>query len=339
VQDGLLYRWYKFVFATQSPYMALFAPMKEQEVYLQFAVVDGANWEALALSTWKRHHTIDFSLFLLHDELGSQDSENLQVLSGLVFLRGQVLVSDDDPLPWADFLKGLPPARATPESREQRAPTPEDGVTRELLARNPWLAGFRDRRAGAADSSAGGPSSVGKAEVDSPDGEAAVQGGLDDDAIEEVFRELQKNREQWLLEAPEPATDFRCSILGGAWTARATGHVYDYYIGKASSGPAERWCRAYGVALSGRFAMTLYGDVLAGLLSRAWCHKMQYYFNICEASGDPAYRYLPADHEGYTEPQDLTEAAIGPEAKQQARVAALRAIRPSCSSGSGSASS
>eukprot|EP00974_Lingulodinium_polyedra_P035846 3440398-Lingulodinium_polyedra.AAC.1 len=80
-------------------------------------------------------------------------------------------------------------------------------------------------------------------------------------------------------------------------------------MGKAKS-TASAWCKRYGLNTSARFVVTLYGDQLATIMARAWCHKMQHYFDIATAAQDPGYVYVLAYHDSYLEPAGFTEAVL-----------------------------
>jgi hypothetical protein len=112
----------------------------------------------------------------------------------------------------------------------------------------------------------------------------------------------------------------------------AIGEVYDYYMGRAANAAAVAWCKTHGLPVSARFAKSMYGDALAGTLSRAWCHKMQWHFSRAPDTGAGAGGCRSEPSGTYTEPEELTRAAEGLAGRQFARVQALRALVPARSS-------
>lgn len=138
-----------------------------------------------------------------------------------------------------------------------------------------------------------------------------------------------------MQEPPQAPGDFQWTILGGPWTFEATGgQQYDYFVGKACGKGPEFFCQSYGLARSSRFPKTLYGDELAATLSRFWCHKMQYDYDIYRANGSMSDALSAADHAGYQEPPEVTGRVRSLSGPQAARVKQLRSFRPRSSSAS-----
>ena len=54
--------------------------------------------------------------------------------------------------------------------------------------------------------------------------------------------------------------------------------------------------------------LSVYSEHGAGIMARAWCHRMEYYFNIWVEAAE-GYAYTNDDHEAYTEPSDF-EASL-----------------------------
>jgi hypothetical protein len=165
---------------------------------------------------------------------------------------------------------------------------------------------------------------------------AEEPGAPEGDEFDDIAAELYAKRAAWLDEAPPPAIDFKLQLLGGRFTLEKTGQLYDAYSAKASGAEAIEWCRRYGLPRSARFARTLYGDDMAGMLSRWWAAKMQYYIDRWRASEDAHYKYTDADFAAFVEPPEVATYEATATAKQLLRFAQLRELKPgSGASGSG----
>ena len=192
-----------------------------------------------------------------------------------------------------------------------------------LLARNPWLRGTLEKKGGAAHSGQAGSSTdvAGESQSTVPD-------QLDDDVVEQVFGELEKQREA-LQEDTGATPQFRVSILGGVWTQRHLGTAYDAFRGAPAKGSdAEAWCVRYHVGRSARFDVSLYSTAGAATFARAWCHKMQHFFTLWEALADPSYLFTREDIRDYVEPAEFTDLVGSLRGKAAARAQWLRDLAP-----------
>ena len=106
------------------------------------------------------------------------------------------------------------------------------------------------------------------------------------------------------------------------------GQLYDAFQAKASGAEALAWCRRYKVATSARFSAQMYGDEMAGLLSRWWAAKMQHFLDIYRARGVEKYLYTDADVAGFVEPPEVPAMEAKADGKQRPRFAQVRALRP-----------
>ena len=196
-----------------------------------------------------------------------------------------------------------------------------------LLAKYPWLAQTMQ---------AGPRRSSGSCRRSSNDGGGpAVTCGndeeheLDNEGFEQVFQELYKKREERLLEAPKPTEDFRCTILGGAWTKRHEGVAFDALAAKACTKDSQMWCRQYGLQTTARFAVSLFGESLARIFASARAARVQHYYDIYVNSGNEAYKVTAEDLASHEEPPDFVSAAADLQGQALQRAQQIRAIKPS----------
>ena len=60
-RDGDAKHYYKFMFAKQSPYSIMFAPLEKSETYTPMFEVNHSTWEAQSLQSWGAEFGVDFS--------------------------------------------------------------------------------------------------------------------------------------------------------------------------------------------------------------------------------------------------------------------------------------
>jgi hypothetical protein len=120
-----------------------------------------------------------------------------------------------------------------------------------------------------------------------------------------------------LVEGAQPVLiDFKVRVLGGGWTFAATGREVDNYMASSANLGAEAWCDHSGLAKSSRHATATYGNLVVALMSRAWAHRMQYYYSINVAQEDTGCAYSTADQASCVEPDEVGEGEAGAEAGQ-----------------------
>ena len=154
----------------------------------------------------------------------------------------------------------------------------------------------------------------------------------EDELVDQVYRELNEKRAAWLAQAPADIVDFRCTILGGAWTKLHSGKACDYVMGKAATKEVDQWCRRYSMAVSARFSIAMYSERIGSVLAREWCRKMQHYYDIAVASEGSMHRFTEAEHASYQESGEFSLIVAGLDGKALERAHWLRALRPTAPS-------
>ena len=324
--EGMTTKAYLFLYATQQPYMACFSPLQEVPQWTGSEGVSVADWVSNSLEQWAFMYSAKYMTVLQHQDLGPLEAGSINVLPRALRLGGGVVVSRMEAIPFQSYVAGLP-AKAATITKGSGSPkrTKVGNLDPSQLERFPWLAAYAG--GGGSQASASGQPAVGqKAPEEASSGEEDAE-ELDDQALEEVFKALQDARQEWVEAPGHAASDFYCAITGGAWVQQQKGTPYDFFMGKASHG-AERWCKTYGLQMSARFSIKLYGEFMANLLSRAWCHRMQHYFDIAGSARVPGYSYKADDHESYVEPSSFSEAVPALEGQALARAMGIRSIRP-----------
>ena len=78
-----------------------------------------------------------------------------------------------------------------------------------------------------------------------------------------------------------------------------------------------------------RFEYAAYPEGIPDILARAWCHILQYFYNLDAAhGGDPHYRISPADVAAYEETAEFAEAVadLRGHVQGQHRIPQIRTI-------------
>ena len=211
---------------------------------------------------------------------------------------------------WLEVLpesgKGANPAERGQSSRKAK------GNRDELLAKYPWLEKLWDDGkpglfAGEAKEKKSSASTGGFDAGDDDSGANLV----DDEEIEVLWDELHRYRSNLAaaaLSAPGDS-DFMTTCLGGKWTKEHKGVDADAVRGHARGESAVTFCEARGVNKSKRFEISVYTFGHAAVFARAWCHRMQYFFNLaCEAE-DYMCGFSLEQISAYEAPTEFTAAA------------------------------
>eukprot|EP00969_Alexandrium_andersonii_P094537 4176715-Alexandrium_andersonii.AAC.1 len=123
--------------------------------------------------------------------------------------------------------------------------------------------------------------------------------------------------------------DFKAIVLGGPAHMAQHGKAYHSVCGVTRGGLAKDFCKRRGVQYTFRCSYALYGDAACGILARAWCHKMQHYFNLELASSEGEDLVFTSEHRNtYSEPTELQKllAEGHPNPALLQRVEALRSL-------------
>ena len=114
---------------------------------------------------------------------------------------------------------------------------------------------------------------------------------LEDEVVDRVFRELEKQREDWSMRYGEDQmADFKSGHLGGAGTYKSASVVCDYVCAEASTRQAKAFCILYHLKFSKRASISTYDGVdNATALVSGWAHKMQFLLDLYRRSGDARY--------------------------------------------------
>ena len=123
---------------------------------------------------------------------------------------------------------------------------------------------------------------------------------------------------------------FRIGPLGGAWTLREQGVLFDAYKSWASGAEVCDWCDRYMLQKTARFNVSLYGNQGSINMAKQWMHRMHWCFEAwCDGGCLVPFVYDDELMALYNEPRefaDFANALASPAAV--GRVEQLRSIRP-----------
>ena len=91
---------------------------------------------------------------------------------------------------------------------------------------------------------------------------------------DEVWHELQAQRQMWRGQQEQAVRDFKVHIRGGQWIAEHTGVAADSTRAQASSYIATRFCQLFAQHKSATFSHAMYTEHFAYKLAEVCCHRM-----------------------------------------------------------------
>ncbi|CAK0797403.1 unnamed protein product, partial [Prorocentrum cordatum] len=315
LQTGGECKYYKFIFAAQSPQFIMFAPLGEKDAYFPAHVsMFGGSWEDACVSQWLHNFTfgaLDFAAWF--DLPLPDDAASIRVLRNAHYAGGYDIACDDVGGPLSALLASLPRAPVA-ENRSGGASSTRAWKD-EFLKHWPWLAGKFEEEESERRRAAGRRSGLRKGESDD---ETPEEQRMNDEDIEEMMEHLHAVREEWDL-GPDAPQDFLLKVLGGKWCMEHYGVPFDAFKGEAHGEMAIDFAERYLRGATARFNISFYTIPGAHLCAETWCCKAQHFFDRRLASGARDYVFTEQDVMEYTETPkflQLVEAATDPRAKK-----------------------
>lgn len=132
-------------------------------------------------------------------------------------------------------------------------------------------------------------------------GPVADPSALTDAEMHAIFERVARKRIE-LAETFGHGTgiEFRVVPRGGVNTFIACGLSIDSIRGQGSSAESTAWCRTYGLTPSATYSVPAYTMHVAQHLAGAWCHKMNFFWDIWIDHGrDYAFVFSQEDIDRY----------------------------------------
>ena len=313
--------WYRFLYATQSPLLAAFCELQEQEHYTELARLDVSNWDEVGAQQYDHRFTMDFQAVRLWHELPQVSEDATHVLMDLQHLSGDSLASASEPVPLTDVLSWLP-APSPPKPREQQPPKMSSAEEAELLAKHPFLKCFVQAQS---DPSSGSQSQTCNADREAP----KETGSITDEQLQEVFDAMEQKRREWADDDASYDGEFKVTLVGGPWLMKQSGEAFHAWRGGVRKGsPAEQWCGQYSMPLTASFSLHLYSEQAARTMAHGWRHRMHFFFSLWQSTRADDYRFTDQDVAAYKELPEFAELARTSSGAQLVRILKIRSVRP-----------
>ena len=214
-----------------------------------------------------------------------------------------------------------PVAAPAPKEKNENAQRPT-AARDDLLVAHPWLKDYVGVSTGGGGRSSGSGSSGGR---------QGVPADLDDDVVEQTWRELMEKRRALELTGKPLGSDFVTQVLGGTWTRQHKNKSFDAVVGYARGGAPIAWGKQYNMGVEFSTAYSKYGDERATKLCLEWCRRCQFFYDMYLEADTPLYTYSDADLCSYVEDIDWLNFVLANEEHDAFwnRAMGLRTLVPS----------
>ena len=298
----------KFLFASRSPAYVGVSPMAEvsSDAIADAAQASSNDLAGQAAGSWRTSFVVDFLAHRSLVKIVPDNEADVLVLPHLVHVHTNVWASDALAVPLRSYIDRFPveTMRDGPPSAKKPRTKVNDSLD-EVLKAHPWL----NSSIAKVNKAAG----VMKSSVPAEPATSSDSSGEeedDDSSLEKLFAKLEAARPEVELRKTMHDGDFVVVVLAGVATLVRDGPSYQ---GVARGGLAEDWCRRRGLRLSASFLMDLYTPAGAASLARAWCHRMQFFFNLYVSGGlDVRHAFTAEQMEAYEEPTELAALMADP---------------------------
>lgn len=332
---GLEFRWeeevvyYKICYAVKSPQSVCLMQMVPRDEFEETPVPAASSYDEILSRHNELYFNVLFGDLVLSSDLADRPRCDMYVIEHLVHGPGAKVSSAFPPMLFSEFLDDHPPdvvAKTKSGSEGSSSASKKKGVDGlgELL---PWVlqskvfadSVFVPREAKAKRVPGSG---------DSSDSDAEPFAELSDKVIEAGMVDLEKTKNDLLSHEGAMHDHFGTRTIGTlGWTLQYKGTACDAIGAWARTNAAISFCARHGVPKSIRFERTAYSDADAGICSRAWAHRMQWFFT-CEFQ-DPSLGSGPmpaALVEEYMEPTEFTKLGERSTGVLTGRVRSIRKL-------------
>ena len=156
---------------------------------------------------------------------------------------------------------------------------------------------------------------------------------IDEEILDIAYKNLQNKRLEWEQELNwQGGNDFLPNIRGGKWLRKHKGKEDDYIRGAAATADARQWCKLYGLQLSMSFAQDKFGIKDCTTLAVAFCHRMQYFYDLWVHQDEDFYEFTEHDAAQYMEELDFVDLQLEkhehPDPAMEKRFKEIKALFP-----------
>ena len=310
-------KYYKFLYAVQSPMTLAFSPMELiDEAHIVPSPMD--DWETLNRNFVAMRFTVDFATFIDSSMLFPEVPYcRMGVLVELESVGGTTYTTQYDESSFESFCSfhGEDKAVKARTTRGTAPKRPKDSAE-DAIKDLPWLAAALEKSEGFTEKAKGND------EQSEDTSEDEVQ-TLSDDVIEAALADLE-NMKALLLEEEEHSgmVDFRCHVIGSKWTVLRKKKGFDGIGGEPTNEYSLAFLERRIGQKSVQFDTGAYGVDVCCTLARAFCHKMQFFMDREPlAVRGASMPFAPDVFDTYVEPSEFAALA------QLGNVAFMKRVR------------
>ena len=232
--------------------------------------------------------------------------EEIFVVLGCGHIEGNRLASTSEAMPLRKWIELLPDAEPkSPKGKKQRK---RERQSEDLVELFPWASILEEReefqpreKAHTSDEHERAPKIIDDLNE------------LAEDVLEQTMKELDRARADITEGKHDNVDDFKVKVLGGEWTKIHKKVSFDAVQGICSGSLAIRFCDHRGLNHSKRFGKKGIDFATAAVLSRAWCHRMQFFMNEWFVKPPPKGEAFPKHvQDAYAEPTEFIRLASVP---------------------------
>eukprot|EP00971_Amphidinium_carterae_P036259 712770-Amphidinium_carterae.1 len=210
--------------------------------------------------------------------------------------------------------------RATPEHDQPRQKKhKKNEFTAEELLMYPWL---RDSLPAQQSEEHGASSSTGT---------RRIPADYDEDRLQEALDDFKRKKQEWDMHYSQDE-NFVMTVKGGRWAQAVLNKSFHLVEAKARTERVADWCQAHNLHRLASFTFTKYTEHGASLLAQLWCHRLSFYYGLCEGADKVESTSIQEAVSAYKEPAaaDLLRRHCGNLSSVQKRLEEIRALRPRC---------
>ncbi len=105
--------------------------------------------------------------------------------------------------------------------------------------------------------------------------------------------------------------------------------AFDAFQARAGTATAKDFARRFGLQVTCRFSLAMYGSLACSTMCEYWVQKMTWFFNLWEGSGsEEGYVFDRNDVRAFEEPTEFSELAAGAKGHLARRIGELRDMVP-----------
>ena len=302
--EGNNLEYWKLIYVVQSPSLYVAVCKMMPTVYSCPPLGGGASAQDWTSSNVSLAWTCNFGVMKTAADMPVTSIEQLQVVFGLVHRGGTIVTAAEHPVAVRSFLWGSDTrARAEPEAGAEKPV--KSAEYEEILEKFPWLIHLD-----ATDSFVRNAEIAIKKAGSSADSAEMPEIVVDDDFIMDALSRVERARIAEAAVAAERGTsDFLAKECQGESNLLRGAEFHDAVQGVAATKYCAQWARDRKLQITWKATFTEHTEAASRTMVRAWCHRMQYFFDLEMADASPDFCFTPAMVAAYQEPSELSELA------------------------------